>query len=60
MEALVRNMVEFFVLSLVDMHGSAKGASYNLVHQLALSTMMSLKGTTTSFSLHTMLGKTHM
>ena len=60
MEALVQNMVEFLTLALVNMHGSAKGTSYNLVHQLVLSTTTSLKGTSTSFSLHTTLRKTHV
>ena len=55
MEALVRNVVEFFILALINMHGSAKGTSYNLVHQLALSATTSLKGTSTSFSPHTTL-----
>ena len=60
MKALVRNVVEFFVLALIHMHRSAKGASYNLVLQLALSAATSLKGTSTSSSLHTMLLKTHV
>ena len=55
MEALVRSMVEFFVLALVHMYRPTKGANHNLVHQLALSAMTSLKGTSTSFSLHTTL-----
>ena len=60
MEALVRNMVEFLVLALVHMYRPTKGASHNLVHQLVLSAMTSLKGTVTSFSLHMTLNKTHM
>ena len=60
MKALVRNVVEFLILALINMHRSTKGASYNLVHQLLLSTATSLKGTSTSFSLHTTLRKTHV
>ena len=60
MEALVRNVVKFLVLALIHMHGSTKGASHNLVHQLSLGTATSLKGTATSFSLHTTLNKTRM
>ena len=60
MKALVRNVVEISVLALVNMHRSTKGTSYNLVHQLSLSTATSLKGTATSFSLHTTLRKMHV
>ena len=60
MEALVRSMVEFSVLALVNMDRPTKGASHDLVHQLLLGTATSLKGTATSFSLHTTLRKTHM
>ena len=44
MLALVRDMVELFVLPLVHMRRSTKGAIHNLVHQLALSATTSLKG----------------
>ena len=60
MLAIVRNMVEFFVLALINMHRSTEGASHNLVHQLMLYVMLSLKGISTSISLHTMLTKTCM
>ena len=60
MKALVRNVTEFLVLALINMHGSTEGTSYNLVHQLSLSTATSLKGTATSFSLHTTLRKMHV
>ena len=59
MLALVRDMAEFLLLALINMHGSTEGTSYNLVHQLLLSTATSLKGIATSFSLHTMLRKMH-
>ena len=55
MLALVRDMVVLFVLSLVHMHRATAGASHYLVHQFVLIARMSLKGTTTSFSLHTTL-----
>ena len=60
MRALVRDVVELFILALINMHGSTEGTSYDLVHQLALSAATSLKGTITSFSLHTTLWKTHV
>ena len=60
MEALVRSMVKFLILALVNMDRPTKGASYDLVHRLLLSTATSLKGTSTSFSLHTTLRKTHV
>ena len=60
MEALVRSMVKFLILALVNMDRPTKGASHDLVHQLLLGTAMSLKGTTTSLSLHTTLRKTHV
>ena len=53
MKALVRNVIESFVLALINMHVSTEGTSYDLVHQLLLGTATSLKGTATSFSLHT-------
>ena len=37
MEALVRSMVKFPVLALVNMHRPTKGASHDLVHQLCLA-----------------------
>ena len=60
MLALVRNVTEFPVLALVNMHRSTELASYNLVHQLVLNTILSLKGTCTNISLHKMLRKMHM
>ena len=60
MEALVRDVVKFLILALIHMHGTTEGTSYNLVHQLLLGTATSLKGTATSFSLHTTLRKTHV
>ena len=60
MEALVRSMVKFPILALVNMDRPTKGASHDLVHQLLLSTATSLKGTSTSFSLHTTLRKMHV
>ena len=60
MEALVRSMVKFFVLALVNMHRPTKGTSHNLVTPTLLSTATSLKGTATSFSLHMTLNKMHM
>ena len=60
MKALVRDVVKFLVLALIHVHGSTKGASHNLVHQLPLNAATSLKGTATSFSLHTTLKKTHV
>ena len=60
MEALVRSMVKFLILALVNMDRPTKGASHDLVHQLLLGTATSLKGTTASFSLHTTLRKTHV
>ena len=56
----MRNVIECLVLALVNMHGSSKLASYNLVHQLALNATLSLKGTSTNISLHMMLRKMHV
>ena len=51
-------MIEFFVLALVNMHGSTELASYNLVPQSILNAMLwSLKGMSMNISLHTMLKK---
>ena len=52
MLALMTNVVEFFILVLVNMHRSMELASHNLVHQKMLHTALSLKGTSTSISLH--------
>ena len=60
MEALVRSMVKFLVLALVNIDRPTKGANHDLVHQLSLSTATSLKGTSTSFSLHMTLRKMHV